>query len=76
VAAARGHRKSLASPIGALATFRGNRHRPFEHEEASVEFVLVLWVEQVGLHPAIDNFAIALLAQFAFEYRSFHSLSP
>ena len=65
--AARAHRESIAGAVGALGSFRGNRHSPFKNEQAGVEFMSVLGVQRIRLHAPINDLRITLLAPFGLE---------
>ena len=45
-------------------------------EETGIEFMGVLGIDRIGLHAAIDHFAVPLLAQLALENHPLHLHSP
>src|SRR5438477_3605622 len=72
----RSQRTGIAGAVGELLAIAHDRHFAFEHQQARIEFMSVLRVELARLHPAIDNFPIALLPQLALKIRPVHRLLP
>src|SRR5712692_10612955 len=67
MAASRAHRKAVAGPVGALVAVAGDRQRAFENEQTGIELMMVLGIDRICLHAAIDHFGVALFAQFGLE---------
>src|SRR5271165_403885 len=71
-----GHRKRIAVAVGALLAVADHGHFAFEYQQARIEFMGMLWVCRLCVHPAIDDFLVALRPQFGLEIRPVHRPSP
>src|SRR5439155_23305388 len=71
-----GHRKRITGTVGTLLAIADHRHFAFEHQQARIEFMGMLWVCRLRIHPAIDDLPVALRAQLGLEIRAVHRSSP
>src|SRR6516225_10358334 len=76
VPAAGSHGEAIARAIGMLLSLTGDSHFAFEDQQPRVEFMGMLGICRVRLHPAIDDLMIALRTTLGLELRPVHWLSP